>query len=150
MNYFEITGQTGPFSFSADLNMGNTDVGFHLAFVNTGMSPLVTGFAFSGISGGYIFDQSGLFVGGVRSGETLNINGNVDGNNKLSYFLNGSPCHNNISINLPVNSLEYSKDDTTSISCSISYNSSGVPASALLDESSDALLDETGDTLLEE
>lgn len=97
-------------SFSADLYVGFSSSGFSFELGKTG-DPFYSTISFSGYSG-YIFDQSGDFVGGYKRGQNINISGNyffgdlaTSGNEivddfstgRLSYYINNKLICNNIS-----------------------------------------------------
>ena len=97
------------FAFSASIQVGLPESGFSLEFVRTG-DPIYPVMSFSGQSG-FIFDQSGYFVGGYRKDQTINISGNYffgdvsesnglisddNATGRLSYYLNNTLIANNI------------------------------------------------------
>lgn len=95
--------------FSADIFIGEPELGFSFEIGKTG-DPFYPVASFSGHSG-YIFDQSGFFIGGYRKNQTINISGNyffgdvtqsgrvsTDDNatGRLSYYINDILIANNI------------------------------------------------------
>lgn len=121
MFYTGINTLTGNYIVNASLFMANPDSGFHLALVS-GNGPVIhTGVYFYG-SSGYVFDKSGLMVGGYKSGRSVELSCNVF-NDYYSYYYNGLLCHNNITGSNPINYVEYNKGPQTTLSLSVDYYS---------------------------
>lgn len=80
----------------------------------TGASNFVTGLAFSGYNG-YIFDQSGNFFGGYRSGQRFDLQIHGFSELRASYFFNGVLMANDIGMNCGINCLEFDKIGQSSV-----------------------------------
>jgi hypothetical protein len=81
---------------------------------------LNTGFVFSG-SEGYIFDQSGRFVGGYESKEVFNILVHCKSNNTMSFFINDVLIANNYSALTGFDYIEFDKHGESSMNITHSY-----------------------------
>jgi len=81
---------------------------------------LNTGFIFSG-SEGYIFDQSGRFVGGYESEEVFNIYVHCKSDNTMSFFINEVLIANNYSAPTGFDYIEFDKHGGSNMNITHSY-----------------------------
>ena len=81
---------------------------------------LNSGFVFSG-SGGYIFDQSGRFVGGYESEEVFNILVHCKSDNTMSFFINDVLIANNYSAPTGFDYIEFDKHGESTLNVTHSY-----------------------------
>lgn len=81
---------------------------------------LNTGFVFSG-SEGYIFDQSGRFVGGYESEEVFNILVHSKSDNTMSFFINDVLIANNYSATTGFDYIEFDKHGESTLNITHSY-----------------------------
>ena len=81
---------------------------------------LNTGFIFSG-SEGYIFDQSGRFVGGYEAEEVFNILVHCKSDNTMSFFINDVLIANNYSAPTGFDYIEFDKHGESSMNITHSY-----------------------------
>ena len=79
-----------------DVYIDNPYSGFKLTAMETGDGTRYDVFSFSG-NEGYLFDQSGRFFGGYKSGTYLSIQTHFDyDNSKFKYYFNGDLISNNM------------------------------------------------------
>jgi len=108
-----------------DMNVyiDNPYSGFELTAMETGNGTRYNVFSFSGREG-YIYDQSGRFFGGYKSGSSFDIQAHYDyTNQKLKYYFDGQLVCNNIkpiTASKSIDSIEFEKYGNSTISVSIS------------------------------
>lgn len=76
---------------------------------------LNSGFVFSGYEG-YVFDQSGRFVGGYAPNIPVNISVHMKEDNSYSYFINDSLIANNMSGSTGFDYIEFEKHGESTLS----------------------------------
>jgi hypothetical protein len=135
--YSDITVQALPRIVSS-ITLDTPNSGFSLMFgYSTGGSHFQTGFGFSGYSG-YVFDYSGLMIGGYRSGAPFEIESNIFKNeNRVSYFVDGVLINNNLSYDSSIlffNKVEFEKYNNSTASITI-YDGDSENYYTLLDSS---------------
>lgn len=81
---------------------------------------LNSGFVFSG-NEGYIFDQSGRFVGGYEAGEVFNILVHNKSDSTMSFFINDVLISNNYSTSTGFDYIEFDKHGESIVNITHSY-----------------------------
>lgn len=81
---------------------------------------LNTGFVFSG-DGGYIFDQSGKFVGGYESNQAFDILVHSKSDSTFSFFIDGVLIANNYHCPTGFDSIEYDKHGSANLNMTHTY-----------------------------
>lgn len=110
---------TGSFSslfknsiIDVDIHIDDPYSGFDFTVYETGLGIKYDIFNFSG-SQGYVYDQSGRFFGGYKSGQSINITTHYDySNDKLKYYFNNTLVANDMdptNNSKGINSIEFEK-----------------------------------------
>lgn len=106
-----------------DLYIGSPYSGFEITAMETGAGSRENIFAFSGKEG-LIYDQTGRFFGGYKSGDSLNLQVHYNKTAQLfSYYYDGDLVCNNmvpLTSNNSINSIEFDKHGSSSLNVSIS------------------------------
>lgn len=134
-----FTGTNVDSYFVADLEfrLEVPDSGFSFSFGSgSNVNNFVTGLSFSG-SGGYLFDQSGNFFGGYKSGELFEIQVHCFDFERASYFYNKKLMANNVQMNASVNAILFDKYGDSSLKMRISSRAIEEPEATI---SEDAVL----------
>ena len=104
-----------------DIYIDSPNSGFDLTVMETGVGTRDDIFSFSGYEG-YVFDQSGRFIGGYRSGTSFNIQTHFDfDQTKFRYYFDGQLISNNmtpITAKSP-NCVEFEKYGNSSLEVSV-------------------------------
>jgi len=109
MKFYTGTHVNSNFVADLEFRVNEPASGFSFAFGSgTGAGDFTTGLSFRG-SGGYLFDQSGNFFGGYRSGELFNVQVHSFDFERASYFYDGVLMSNHIEIICPINCIEFEK-----------------------------------------
>ena len=120
--YQQISGKEKSI-VNLDILVDNTYSGFLVA-VGTGdvvageggsTGLLNSGFVFSGYEG-YVFDQSGRFVGGYAPNIPVNISVHMKEDDSYSYFINDSLIANNMSGSTGFDYIEFEKHGESTLS----------------------------------
>lgn len=105
-----------------DVYIDNPYSGFKLTAMETGDGTRYDVFSFSG-NEGYLFDQSGSFFGGYKSGSYLNIQAHFDfDNSKFKYYFDGDLISNDmgaITSLKPINCIEFEKYNDSRLEVSV-------------------------------
>lgn len=115
--YQEISGQEKSI-INLDILVDDTYSGFLVAAGTgnvAGDALLNSGFAFSGYEG-YVFDQSGKFVGGYAPNIPVNISVHIKEDETYSYFINDVLIANNMSGSTGFNYIEFEKHGDATLS----------------------------------
>ena len=120
--YQQISGKEKSI-VNLDILVDNTYSGFLVAAAtgdvvtgeggSTGL--LNSGFVFSGYEG-YVFDQSGRFVGGYAPNIPVNISVHMKEDDSYSYFINDSLIANNMSGSTGFDYIEFEKHGESTLS----------------------------------
>lgn len=106
-----------------DLIIDSPYSGFELTAMETGNGTRYNIFSFSGREGA-IFDQSGRFFGGYKSGSSFDIQAHYDfDNQKIKYYFEDQLMCNYIqpiTVSKSIDSIEFEKHGNSKISVSIS------------------------------
>ena len=116
--YQQVTGYEQSI-LNLDILIENTSLGFSVAggtgqVVGDTTGLLNSGFAFSGYEG-YIFDQSGRFVGGYSQNLPINLSIHTKKDNTFSYFLQGDLIANNMGGVTGFDHIEFEKNGNASL-----------------------------------
>jgi hypothetical protein len=114
--YQQVTGKEESI-VNLDILVENTYSGFYVAAGtgNAGGDGLLnSGFVFSGYEG-YVFDQSGRFVGGYAPNIPVNISVHMKNDDTYSYFLDDVLIANNISGSTGFDYIEFEKHGDASL-----------------------------------
>lgn len=126
---------TGDFIADIEFRVNNPKSGFSFAFGNgTGESNFSTGLYFNGYSG-YIFDQSGNFFGGYRSGTRFEMQVKSFDEERAAYYFNGKLVANNIRYTGAINCVEFQKYGSSLANVritSVLYEPDTAPENAIL------------------
>jgi len=109
---FQISVDNAYSGFILAGGTGDVDTGQGLGDGSTGL--LNTGFYFSG-SEGYVFDQSGRFVGGYSKNYPVNLSVHMKSDNTFSYFIDDILIANNYSGCSGFDYIEFEKYDASSL-----------------------------------
>ena len=105
-----------------DVYIDNPYSGFKLTAMETGDGTRYDVFSFSGHEG-YLFDQSGRFFGGYKSGTYLSIQTHFDyDNSKFKYYFNGDLISNDMGVitsSKPINCIEFEKYNDSRLEVSV-------------------------------
>lgn len=122
----KVSGTLSGFNNSiVDMNVyiDNPLSGFELTAMETGNGTRYDIFSFSG-SEGYIYDQSGRFFGGYKSGVSFDIQAHYNyTDTKITYYFNNKLICNSIDpivSSKSIDSIEFEKYGNSTISVSIS------------------------------
>jgi hypothetical protein len=114
--YQQVTGKEESI-VNLDILVENTYSGFSVAAGtgNAGGDGLLnSGFVFSGYEG-YVFDQSGRFVGGYAPNIPVNISVHMKSDNTYSYFIEDALIANNVSGSTGFDYIEFEKHGEASL-----------------------------------
>jgi len=114
--YQQVTGKEESI-VNLDILVENTYSGFSVAAGtgNAGGDGLLnSGFVFSGYEG-YVFDQSGRFVGGYAPNIPVNISIHMKSDNTYSYFIEDALIANNVSGSTGFDYIEFEKHGDASL-----------------------------------
>ena len=114
--YQQVTGKEESI-VNLDILVENTYSGFSVAAGtgNAGGDGLLnSGFVFSGYEG-YVFDQSGRFVGGYAPNIPVNISVHMKSDNTYSYFIEDALIANNVSGSTGFDYIEFEKHGDASL-----------------------------------
>ena len=122
----KVSGTLSGFDNSiVDLNIyiDNPYSGFELTAMETGNRTRYNIFSFSG-NEGYVWDQSGRFFAGYRSGTSLELQVHYNYTDQLfSYYHNGNLVSNNmvpLNASKSIDSIEFDKHNSSRLETSIS------------------------------
>lgn len=114
--YQQVTGKEESI-LNLDILVENTFSGFSVAAGtgNAGGDGLLnSGFVFSGYEG-YVFDQSGRFVGGYAPNIPVNISVHMKSDDTYSYFIDDVLIANNVSGSTGFDYIEFEKHGDASL-----------------------------------
>ena len=114
--YQQVTGKEESI-LNLDILVENTFSGFSVAAGtgNAGGDGLLnSGFVFSGYEG-YVFDQSGRFVGGYATNIPVNISVHMKSDDTYSYFIDDVLIANNVSGSTGFDYIEFEKHGDASL-----------------------------------
>ena len=137
MKVYSSIYPSGSFVANMEFRINDPKSGFSFAFGNgTGESDFSTGLFFRGYSG-YIFDQSGNFFGGYRSGSRFEIEVRCFDQERAAYFFNNKLIANNLAVSGSINCIEFDKYGTSSVNMRLSSvmldpDANTVPENAIL------------------
>ena len=120
---------TGSFSslfknsiIDVDIHIDDPYSGFDFTVYETGLGIKYDIFNFSG-SQGYVYDQSGRFFGGYRSGQSINITTHYDySNDKFKYYFNNTLVANDMdptNNSKGINSIEFEKNGNSTLEVNV-------------------------------
>ena len=135
MKVYSSIYPSGSFIANIEFRVNDPKSGFSFALGNgTGESNFFTGLYFKGYSG-YIFDQSGNFFGGYRSGARFDMEVRCFDQERAAYFLNGKLIANNIDVSGSINCVEFDKHKNSVMNMrlsSVMLEPSAVPENSIL------------------
>lgn len=123
MKVYQKVTATESSILNLDILVDNLELGFLVAGGtgnNIGSALLNSGFVFSG-SEGYIFDQSGRFVGGYEPNIPINLAVHTKTNDTYSYFIDNVLIANNVSGSTGFNYIEFDKNNESTLSIEYIY-----------------------------
>jgi hypothetical protein len=117
MKVYQQIAATESSVLNLDINVDNLELGFLVAAGTgnpAGDGLLNSGFVFSGYEG-YVFDQSGRFVGGYEPNLPINLSVHMKSDDTYSYFIDNVLIENNVSGSTGFDYIEFDKHNDSTL-----------------------------------